>query len=197
MPLSELTNAVIGVEATSYLTLMISEPPAQEPLLAALGGDPIGLKSHVGAELDKWKEYGMRPFFVFDGQSRIGQDEIALRKAKAALVKTELAWEMYADNRPGEAVKAFGEAGAIRVQDLYRILQEVLVERGLPFQIAPFSAGAQVSSLSYYPVISSDVLACVPCISRTTLHRWNYGLQRTPPVRHLTGCQNNISTNNQ
>lgn len=164
MPLSELNNAVIGVEATSYLTLMISEAPAQEPLLAALGGDPIGLKSHIEAELEKWKEHGMRPFFVFDGQSRVGQDEIALRKAKAALTKTQSAWELYAENRPGEAVKAFGEAGAIRVQDLYRILQEVLVERGLPFQIAPFSACAQVSSFPCYerPILISS--ACVPCL---------------------------------
>jgi hypothetical protein len=35
--------------------------------------------------------------------------------------------------------------GAIRPQDLYRILQEVLAERSLEFIIAPFSACAQVS----------------------------------------------------
>lgn len=38
-------------------------------------------------------------------------------------------------------------AGAVRAQDLYRILQEVLVERGLDFIVAPFSACAQVRCL--------------------------------------------------
>ena len=34
--------------------------------------------------------------------------------------------------------------GAVRAQDLYRILQEVLAERGMDFIVAPFSACAQV-----------------------------------------------------
>jgi hypothetical protein len=36
------------------------------------------------------------------------------------------------------------QVGAVRASELYRILQEVLIERDLPFMIAPYSAGAQV-----------------------------------------------------
>jgi hypothetical protein len=113
MPFSETENAVIGVEATYYLQRMIDEPPAHEPLLAALGGDPIGLKEHIENELDQWKENSMRPIFVFEGQSTVGKDSIALFKAREALVKTQSAWELYADNHPGEAVKTFGASGTM------------------------------------------------------------------------------------
>ncbi|PBP27891.1 XPG domain-containing protein [Diplocarpon rosae] len=147
MSFSDLKDAVIGVEATSYLQHMIDDQPAHEPLLAALGGDPIALRHHIENELDKWKAHSMRPVFVFDGQSIVGKDDMALKNARAALVKTQKAWELYSNNHPEEAVKTFGASGAIRVQNLYHILQEVLAERGLEFLIAPFSACAQLAYL--------------------------------------------------
>lgn len=113
MPLADLDNAVIGVEATAYLKQMIEEPPAHEPLLAALGGDPIGLKHHIENELDKWKENNMTPIFVFEGQSVVGKDDMTLRNARAALQRTESAWARYAENKPDEAVKAFGASGEL------------------------------------------------------------------------------------
>ncbi|KAJ5050472.1 uncharacterized protein L3040_002354 [Drepanopeziza brunnea f. sp. 'multigermtubi'] len=131
MPLAEMKDAVIGVEATSYLQNMIDDQPAHEPLLAALGGDPIALRNHIENELDMWKAHGMRPVFVFDGQSVVGKDEMNLRNARAALAKTQTAWELYSNNHPEDAVKAFGGSG-----------------KGHPnFQIAPFSACAQLAYL--------------------------------------------------
>ncbi len=112
MPFKEMKNAVIGVEATSYLQRMIDEPPTQEPLLSALGGDPIGLKYHIENDLDRWKENDMRPFFVFDGQSIVGKNEMALRLARTALGRTQEAWELYGAHKADEAVKAFGASGA-------------------------------------------------------------------------------------
>jgi hypothetical protein len=109
--LAELENAVIGVEASHYLQTLIDRPPTHEPLLAALGGDPMTFKSHIENELKQWKDNNMTPLFVFDGQTNVGRDEISLRKAKAALVETQDAWRLYADNQPDEAVKAFGSSG--------------------------------------------------------------------------------------
>src|SRR5450756_285292 len=37
------------------------------------------------------------------------------------------------------------QLGAVRASELYRILQEVLIERDLEFLIAPYSAGPQVN----------------------------------------------------
>jgi hypothetical protein len=90
---------------------MIDDPPSHEPLLAALGGDPIGLKQHIGNELNRWKDNNMRPLFVFDGLNVVGKDEIILEAARVALQKTNHAWNLYGENQPAEAVSAFGASG--------------------------------------------------------------------------------------
>ena len=108
MPFADMENAKIGVEATAYLQHMIEEPPAHEPLLAALGGEPIALKQHIERELDNWETNKITPLFVFEGQSTVGSDEVALAHAAEALRKTKRAWDLYSDNEPGDAVKTFG-----------------------------------------------------------------------------------------
>ena len=108
-----MKDAVIGVEATHYLRKMMAESPAHEPLLAALGGEPIALKHYLNQELDNWKDNAMRPLFVFDGQSIVNRDDMALRNAKNALNETRQAWELYADSKPTDAVRSFGTSGII------------------------------------------------------------------------------------
>jgi hypothetical protein len=108
MSFDELENAKIGVEATAYLQHMIEEPPAHEPLLSALGGEPNALKQHIERELDMWARYKMTPVFVFDGQSTVGKDDVALANSRAALRKTKDAWDLYSEGEPGDAVKTFG-----------------------------------------------------------------------------------------
>ncbi|KAH8600056.1 temperature dependent protein affecting M2 dsRNA replication-domain-containing protein [Bisporella sp. PMI_857] len=145
-PFKEMENAVIGVEASDYLLRLTDEYP--EPLLAALGGFPLALEKTIENELNHWKTHKMRPLFVFDGQPTVGQVEMEFRAAKTALETTKTAWDLYGDNKPTEAVKAFGSAGAVRPRDLYPILQDVLYERGLEFIVAPFSACAQLAYLN-------------------------------------------------
>lgn len=111
MSFSDMKNAVIGVQATEYLKHMIQEAPAHEPLLAALGGEPIALRHYIGEELDRWKQNQMRPLFVFDGQSIVGKEDVALRAAMTALERTKKAWKLYGENEPSEAVKSFGASG--------------------------------------------------------------------------------------
>lgn len=91
----------------------------------------------------------MKPLFVFDGLNVVGKDEIILEAARVALQKTNQAWQLYGDNAPAEAVTAFGASGAVRAQELYRILQEVLIEQDLDFMIAPYNAGPQVSARTW------------------------------------------------
>jgi hypothetical protein len=119
MALTDMENAVIGVEATAYLQHMIEEPPTHEPLLAALGGEPIALKEHIERELDNWKKNNMTPLFVFEGQSTVGSDEVALSHAAEALSKTTRAWTLYSDNEPGDAVKTFGGSRKIHAVCAY------------------------------------------------------------------------------
>ena len=128
MPFTDMENAKIGVEATSYLQHMIEEPPAHEPLLAALGGEPIALKQHIERELDNWKTNGMTPVFVFEGQSTVGSNDVALAHAAEALRKTKQAWELYSDNEPGDAVKTFG--GSRRISAVLLSDQDTDTQQG-------------------------------------------------------------------
>ncbi|KAA8568957.1 hypothetical protein MFRU_017g01250 [Monilinia fructicola] len=146
MPFSDLVNAKIGVEATAYLSNLL-KGPADEPLLAALGGHPMALKTHIENDLDKWKENDMEPFFVFEGQSIVGKKEMTMRSLKASISETEQAWALYNDGNPTDAVAAFRKAAAIQIPDLYHILQEVLTARDLEYMTAPFSACAQLAAL--------------------------------------------------
>jgi hypothetical protein len=112
MEIADLKNAVIGVDATAYLQHIITGPPS-EPLLAALGGDPLTLKQQISDELDRWKGNEITPLFVFDGQSNVGKNEVALRKAKEGLAQTQKAWNFYGDTRPETAVQTFGASGMV------------------------------------------------------------------------------------
>jgi len=112
MPFSnDPEEMVIGVEATAYLQTIMEENP--EPLLAALGGFPLVLRENIETELNKWKENNMRPVFIFEGQPIVGQDEMTLRNAKTSLEITQSAWHLYGENKPTDAVTAFGASGIL------------------------------------------------------------------------------------
>lgn len=58
----------------------------------------------------------MTPIFVFDGQSNVGKNEVALRKAKDGLLYTEKAWKLYIDNEAEIAVRTFGASGTFMLE---------------------------------------------------------------------------------
>lgn len=106
MELAELEYARIGIEAACYLQRILDEQ-AHEPLTAALGGCPFGLRKRIEEELDRWTANKMKPIFVFDGQSTVGAESNAIERGRVALRKTQQAWEIYTEGKPEEAVKAF------------------------------------------------------------------------------------------
>ncbi|KOS19673.1 Protein MKT1 [Escovopsis weberi] len=88
-----------------------------------------------------------------------GQDEVTMKRAKAANRKTEEAWHLYSQTQPEQAVATFGaNPGAYRLQNLYPLLQSILKQRGLHFLVAPYNACAQ---LAYFELINSDQCAGV------------------------------------
>ena len=93
--ISELEQCAIAVDATYYLGQLLDNPPAQEPLLPALGG-LTGIESHINEN------------FVFDGQSVTGQDDLALDRGLKANKKTDHAWALYSQTAAEEAVTTFG-----------------------------------------------------------------------------------------
>ncbi|GFP55531.1 uncharacterized protein C139.01c [Trichoderma asperellum] len=156
--ISELEDCSIAVDASYYLSLLLDTDPSHEPLLPALGG-LTGIQYHIKQSLDLWDKHRITPFFIFDGQSLIGQDEITLKRGRAANQKTDQAWELYSQTEAEQAVAAFGaNPGAFRLQNLYPLFQSILKERGLHFLVPPYNACAQ-KKLAYFDMIDSDQCA--------------------------------------
>jgi hypothetical protein len=105
--LSELEDCAIAIDAAYYLGQLLDNNPAHEPLLPALGG-LTGIGTHIDQNLDQWEKNRIVPFFVFDGQSVTGQDEVSLKRARAANMKTDEAWNLYSQSSAEQAVSTFG-----------------------------------------------------------------------------------------
>ncbi|KAG5950945.1 hypothetical protein E4U53_004132 [Claviceps sorghi] len=156
--LSELEDCSIAVDATYYLSQLLDTPPAHEPLLSALGG-LTGIQTHINQNLDSWEKNRIVPFFIFDGQSITGQDDVALSRRRAANKKTDEAWALYSRSEAEQAVTTFGaNPGAYDIQNLYPLLQEILRNRGLHFLVPPYNACAQ---LAYFELIDSEQCSAV------------------------------------
>ncbi|EFX03005.1 xpg i-region protein [Grosmannia clavigera kw1407] len=153
--LSEIEGCSIAVDATYFIQMMLDAGPAREPLMAALGGI-TGFQKNLGLELDQWAANNVIPFFVFDGQPVVGQEDVAIEEGLRDIAKTDIAWELYFGSRASEAVIAFGEGSTFRIQTLYPVLQRTLKARNLHFITPPYSAAAQ---LAYFDMVDSEQCA--------------------------------------
>ncbi|KFY38709.1 hypothetical protein V494_04251 [Pseudogymnoascus sp. VKM F-4513 (FW-928)] len=144
-PIAEYKDAPIAVHASYYLQKFLDTPPSAEPLLSAIGGFPLAIRIHINADLDQWQNHGITPRFYFDGQATVGSEEVAMKDAKVSMEKSNAAWQPYYQNQPTEAVIAFGKTGSVKANHLQRYFQQILIERGLTFEVAPYSACAQMA----------------------------------------------------
>ncbi|KAL1837745.1 hypothetical protein VTJ49DRAFT_3437 [Mycothermus thermophilus] len=155
-PVSELEDCAIAVDATYYLQLHLDVLPGNEPLLPALGG-LTGIQGRIESELDQWKAHRITPFFIFDGQAVVGQDDTSVKRGLANRDKSDTSWELYFSGQADQAVAAFGQStSAFPTRALYPLLQGILRQRGLHFLVPPFNAAAQ---MAYFEMIDSDQCA--------------------------------------
>lgn len=117
----------MAVDATYYLGQLLDNPDGHEPLLPALGG-LTGIEIHINESLELWEKHKITPFFIFDGQSIVGQDDLTLRRGRAANQKTEQAWTLYSESRAEDAVSTFGHnpgtSGCLNKQIL-QLIQDI------------------------------------------------------------------------
>jgi hypothetical protein len=143
-PIAELEGTAVAIDATYYIQLQLDAQPL-EPLLSALAG-LTGIQKRLEEDLDQWEKHKVMPFFIFDGQPLVGQDEVTTLKSRQANKKTDFAWDLYFNSHANEAVTAFGlNTNAYRPQNLYPLLQSILRKRNLHFLVPPFNAAAQIA----------------------------------------------------
>lgn len=149
-PLEELSGCAIAIEAADYIsTRILNHPQWKEPLLPALGGLPFGMKRHVESDIERFKTYKIQPIFIFSGLD-FGKKEDVFRQSQEAAVTNANAWDLYNHHEAEKAVAMFGESSSVKAEDLFRALQSVLTQLKIPFQVAPYSAWAQLAYLEKY-----------------------------------------------
>lgn len=89
---------------------MLDNAPSHEPLMCALAG-LTGIHMHMENELNQWKAHKVTPFFIFEGQPVVGQDDVTIASGLRDIARTNDAWDLYFDGRASEAVAAFGATG--------------------------------------------------------------------------------------
>ena len=117
--LADLEDCSLAIDATYWLSLLLDNEPAREPLLPALGG-LTGIEAHINVMLDLFAENRIVPLFVFDGQSLTGQENVSLRRARAANERTNHAWQLYSDSHATEAVDTFGQNPGMKLPARHR-----------------------------------------------------------------------------
>ncbi|KAK6533577.1 hypothetical protein TWF694_002514 [Orbilia ellipsospora] len=150
LPLSVLKDTVVGIDAGNYLKKLIDGPGTKEPLVPALGGFPFSLRSKIEDDLSQWHQAGIKPLFVFSGIQFLRTEKSSTVSELAAKNRIG-AWSLYDNGHATQAVEAFGESGVLHPQEVYRFLREILVENDVEFQVAPYSAWAQLVYMERHP----------------------------------------------
>lgn len=145
--LQELSGCRVAIEAAHYLQhRILSHPRAREPLVPALGGLPLGMQQYIEEDLSTFESLQIEPWFVFSGLDITKPDDPFQQKQREAGVNT-MAWNLYDSNQAEASVAKFGESTYVTPEDLFRFLQSILIERKVHFQVAPYSAWAQLAYL--------------------------------------------------
>lgn len=111
-PLEAFRNRTIGIDAEDYLhSILQPGQQAPEPLLPAHGGNGFTIKKRVDEDLARFREAGIRPWFVFPGLDLPSRDRSTIfgesQKAAKAL---DAAWGIYDEGNGEGAVQSFGRA---------------------------------------------------------------------------------------
>ena len=108
-PLDRFENKTIGIDAEEYLHSMLTPPEPPEPLLPAHGGNGFTIKKRIDEDLERFRENGIKPWFVFNGLDVANKNVASVmnegRKAAAVL---EEAWKIYDRGQGEDAVVCFG-----------------------------------------------------------------------------------------
>lgn len=110
LPLSALKGAVVGIDASHYISQHLLHHSTREPLLVALGGFPFALKSNIERELRLLKELGIATLFVFNGLD-FGTKNQRPHVSPESVRAFEQAWDLYDQQQADQVVDAFSGAG--------------------------------------------------------------------------------------
>ncbi|CAO1628748.1 unnamed protein product [Parajaminaea phylloscopi] len=174
-PLSALKGTRIGIDLDIYLRSVLNHPASYEPFVAALGGAPLALISHIENDLRSLERSSIKPVFVLSGlpPARRARPSFQQDDAKAQL--RAQGWEAYEDGDVATMQDMLSASKSTDISDVVKNVLRAFRHRNVEFIIAPYLASGQLVSLERHPrgylhsIYGSTSLLLFPRIDRIIL----------------------------
>lgn len=144
-PLSALKDTRIGIDLDIYLKSVLTNPATYEPFVAALGGSPLALISHIENDLRSLERSRIKPVFVLSGLSPVRKARPSFRQDDAKAKLRSQAWEAYEDGDVAVMQDMLAASRSTDVSDVVKSVLRAFRHRNVEFIVAPYLAGGQVS----------------------------------------------------
>ncbi|WFD33416.1 hypothetical protein MCUN1_000229 [Malassezia cuniculi] len=145
-----LRDTRLGIDLTNYLRRLLSAPGTAEPLVSAIGGQPLALLARIEQDLRVLEQNKIKPVFLLHGLSPAKRTRPFSYEDRRPTLRRR-AWEAYENGDVDEASRLFTAAGSIPPHDMYRAVLRMLRHREIDFIIAPYLATAQLVALERHP----------------------------------------------
>lgn len=154
-PLEALRGTRLGIDATHYITTLLSDPTSREPLVASTGGLPLALGLRIETDLRTFEKYNIKPVFILAGLPLASRPPLkgVDHQDRETNVKQE-AWSYYEN---GEVEKAVMTLASVRGgawtdhRDVLRLVLRQLRHRYVEYIVAPYLEYAQLAYLLRHP----------------------------------------------
>lgn len=157
-----LQNSTLGIDVEHYLGRIYTYK--KEQLLLGIGGVPVSLKAYIESDLAVFKEYNIRPLFVFPGLLIHKSQSSSTHELTDAEKHRELTWSrLYAklssssvntSTHLNESFRLHNDL--ISPRPMTNDLIKYFIEYGIDFLVAPNDPSHQLSYLYH-----SEVIDCI------------------------------------
>lgn len=141
--LSLLKNTRLGIDLSYYLRQVLSSPAGAEPLVAAVGGQPLALIAHIESDLQVLEKHKIKPVFVLHGLSPAKRTRPFSYEDRRPGLR-QRAWEAYEADNVALANQDFGASNSLHFPDLYRAVLRMCRHRRIEYIVAPYLATGQL-----------------------------------------------------
>ena len=157
-----LQNATIGIDVEHYLSRIYTYK--KEQFLFSVGGVPSSLKSYIESDLKVFKEFNIRPLFVFPGLHICSQQQVpGTNELTPQEQHLESTWtKLYSkhSNPNNTSYVYLNESFRLPVDPLpirtmMNDLIKYLIANGIDYIISPYNASFQLSYLHQAGIIDS------------------------------------------
>lgn len=157
-----------------YLDSLCHNPATAEPFVAALGGAPLALISHIENDLRTLERNRIKPVFVLSGITPVRKTRPFEREDAGGRLRAA-AWEAYEEGNVEKMQDLLTQSASTDINDVVRSVLRAFRHRNVEFLVAPYLATAQLVSLERHPrgfahsIYGSTTLFLFPRVDRVVL----------------------------